>query len=439
MKEYYGIILPDQDPLEQGRYKVYVPEIHQATSLNVHNGIWCHNELNSFIGYRDVKNNPVISGSYIPLKPNMPVRIRVQNNSASIIGIGKTNINLPNPKKRDDYYLFGSTANGTTVEVDEELGYLGIRYRDGLSNIIMTEDSISLELNHQSGTSSKSFTSGIIIDQNRIQFRTKDATFELNSSGFGLTFNDKPSSYFSMTKNNIEMFANEGLIINAKKTASIKSNNTAIAGTNKLNLRGNITNLTGSQKLAANGNQVNIEGFTTVQLKSNIHIGLESKVKTTINTMMMDTNVFGVNNIYSSVFTETSNVKSISAATYSIAASTLLQDSQIVSNMGVAASVTGSLNASTITSMQSIQMGLAATGTMMLFDSPMTAASSLAISQAIPSTAEYADSPVGTGTLFGVQDSRKDSPCSVLNTSLNKFKDVLKNVSIVPDAIKGSR
>lgn len=183
---------------------------------------------------------------------------------------------------------------------------------------------------------------------------------------------------------------------------------------------------------------MNIEGFTTVQLKSNMHIGLDSKVKTTITTMMMDTNVLGINNIYSSVFTETCNVKSISAATYSVAASTLLQDSQIVSNMGVAASVTGSLNSSSITSMQSIQLGLISTGTMMLFDSPVSAASSLAITQAIPSTAEYADSPVGTGALFGVQDSRKDSPGSVLNTSLNKFKDVLKNVSIVPDAIKGS-
>jgi len=438
MQEYYGIILPDQDPLEQGRYKVYIPELHQSTSMNVHDGIWCRNEMNSFIGYRDVKNNPVISGSYIPLQPNMPVRVRVQHNSSSIIGIGKSNVNIPNPKKRDNYYLFGGTSDGTTIEVDEELGYLGIRFRDGLSNILMTEDSISLELNHQSGTSTKSFTSGIVIDENRIQLRTKDATFELNSSGFGFTFNDKPSSYFSMTRNNIEMYSNEGIIINAKKNASIKSNNTSITGTNKLNLGGNITNLTGFQKLAANGNQVNIEGFTTVQLKSNMHIGLESKVKTTINTVMMDTNVIGINNIYSSVFTETSNVKSISTATYSVAASTLLQDSQIVSNMGVAASVTGSLNSSTITSMQSIQMGLTTTGTMMLFDSPLTAASSLTIAQSIPSTAEYADGPVGTGTLFGVQDSRKDSPCSVLNTSLNKFKDVLKNASIVPDAIKGT-
>ena len=431
-QEVYGIVLPDIDPLKQGRYKVYFPEKMQRPDGQVQDGIWCQNGLSGFRGYRNSDNQPIVSGSYRPIQPGAPVIITMTgaNTNPTIARMAVTNINAPDPQNRDSVYVIEQTPDGSSIEIDSKKGYVHLGYRHGAGNILMTKDTISMELLAGS-TAGKSLVSGISIKPDSISMQLKDSTMELNSTGFGVTLKD--GSYIRMSKKGLEIYGEDFVNISSKKTASLLSKQVNINGTSQLHLLGSDTKVTGTQKMAMNGTQVSIESFLTTQLKG-MHIGMDAKMKMTLNSLMYDNKVLGIKNEYASISSETATTKASVFSMLSESTSTRLQDSQVISNMGVGASVSTSLTASSLGSVTGTQLGLASFGTLMLFDNPASAAVGATLALAIPGSAQAADEP--TGTTFGVKDAKDiTTPSSVLNTALLKRTEEQQKYAVVPEAM----
>lgn len=430
--EHYGIVLPDLDPLEQGRYKVYIPATMQRPSGEVVDGIWCQNGLTTFRAYRNSDNQPVVGGNSRPITPGAPVIVSMSDSgdNPTIVRFAPTNISTPDGKNRDSLYIIEQTPKGSSVIIDEDKGFLHINYGAGSSNVLLTPDTVSLEINTPDSTGS-SFVSGVRIQPDAIRLQMKDSLLELNSSGFGVTLKD--GSYMRMTKKGIEFYGEDYINMASKKSISAYSNGINITGTSNLDLRSSDTKLSGTQKLALTGNQISIESFLTTQLKG-MHIGLQAKLKMSMSSTMYDNKVLGVRNDFSAVHNENAQTKVGVYSMQSISSSTILQDGQVISNMGVGASVSASVATSTVASVEATQAGLAAYGTVLLSNNSFSAAASNVVAETLPGVAQVADEPIGTN--FGVQDKTdKKSATSVVNSVNNKRNEALAKYSIVPSAM----
>lgn len=72
---YHGVILPDADPKNQGRYKVHIPELHPLIKEN--SGIWCKNQQHK---WRIGPSEDHFYGSYYPLQPGTKVLVKFYQN-----------------------------------------------------------------------------------------------------------------------------------------------------------------------------------------------------------------------------------------------------------------------------------------------------------------------------------------------------------------------
>ena len=154
-KIYEGVILPTEDPLDKGRYLVYIPELQfideseNRPGAGHYNGVWCYNRLGAFSRYTDVelrdfqKNNSF--GSYIPLKPGTHVEVRFKENdynTGEIINI--VSYDKPPYGDRDNFYLMMTTDKSSWAFFDETNENFSMSFHRGRSNIWGQEDKIHL-------------------------------------------------------------------------------------------------------------------------------------------------------------------------------------------------------------------------------------------------------------------------------------------------------
>ena len=74
-REFIGIVLPDLDPKNQGRYKVHIPEL--MPHIDVTDGIWVRNNVHK---YRITDSNNGTYGQYLPLQPGTIVVVKFYAN-----------------------------------------------------------------------------------------------------------------------------------------------------------------------------------------------------------------------------------------------------------------------------------------------------------------------------------------------------------------------
>lgn len=162
---YHGVILPDKDPKNQGRYKVHIPELHPLLKENT--GIWCKNQNHN---WRMGPSEDYMYGSYFPMQPGTKVLIKFYQNdfhSGYIDRVVSDQIQKTNPKlgsgtnpeatsDRDDVYVFFKTpkyhnlftifekttdgSNGLTQQLIPNSIHLYYNYRR--STMILNEDGI---------------------------------------------------------------------------------------------------------------------------------------------------------------------------------------------------------------------------------------------------------------------------------------------------------
>lgn len=162
---YHGVILPDKDPKNQGRYKVHIPELHPLVKDK--EGIWCKNQNHS---WRMSPSEDYVYGSYFPLQPGTKVLVKFYQNdfhSGYIEKIVSDQVIKTNPKigcgnnpeatsDRDDMYVIFKTpkyhnlfavlekttdgSNGLVKQLIPNSLHLYYNYRR--STYIMNEDGI---------------------------------------------------------------------------------------------------------------------------------------------------------------------------------------------------------------------------------------------------------------------------------------------------------
>lgn len=162
---YHGVILPDPDPKNQGRYLVHLPELHPL--LGDGKGIWCKNQVHN---WRITPSEDYVYGSYYPLQPGTKVIVKFYQNdfhSGYIDKIISDQVMKTNPKlgcqvnpeatfDRDDTYIFFKTPkyhnlfcvlektsdgqNGLSKQLMPNSLHLYYNYRR--STMIMNEDGI---------------------------------------------------------------------------------------------------------------------------------------------------------------------------------------------------------------------------------------------------------------------------------------------------------
>lgn len=74
-REFFGVVLPDIDTKNQGRYKVYIPELQPHMKENT--GIWAKNHVHK---YRMTRSDKGSYGSYYPLQPGTKVVVKFFTN-----------------------------------------------------------------------------------------------------------------------------------------------------------------------------------------------------------------------------------------------------------------------------------------------------------------------------------------------------------------------
>lgn len=118
---YHGLILPDKDPKNQGRYKVHIPELHPL--IKTDKGIWCKNNSHD---WRFTSSDDYFYGQYWPIQPGTKVLIRFYENDFNSgyiehivsdmiekenprISVKKGVPGPPSTKDRDDTYVVYKT------------------------------------------------------------------------------------------------------------------------------------------------------------------------------------------------------------------------------------------------------------------------------------------------------------------------------------------
>ena len=163
---YEGIVLDREDPKNQGRYYVYIPEL-QFNDLtdsppvkNKFSGVWCYNCVgNNFVRYteselREFKNTNSY-GSYTPLKPGTHVLVGFpENKDKTFWNIGYIlniiTIERPPNDDRDNFYLLQTTDKESWMFIDESKEQFAMSFHKGRSNVWGKEDVV--HISKDSGT-----------------------------------------------------------------------------------------------------------------------------------------------------------------------------------------------------------------------------------------------------------------------------------------------
>lgn len=72
---YHGLVLPDKDPKNQGRYKIHIPELHPL--IKAAEGIWVKNQQHN---WRYGPSDDYMYGEYFPLQPGTKVLVKFYEN-----------------------------------------------------------------------------------------------------------------------------------------------------------------------------------------------------------------------------------------------------------------------------------------------------------------------------------------------------------------------
>ena len=163
---YEGIVLDRNDPKDQGRYYVYIPEL-QFNDLtetppvkNKYSGIWCYNCIGSnFIRYTEAElrefKNTNSYGSYMPLKPGTHVLVGFPEDKNKTVWNTGYILNLltfekPPNDDRDNFYLLMTTDKESWAFIDENREQFAVSFHHGRSNVWGKENVI--HLSKDSGT-----------------------------------------------------------------------------------------------------------------------------------------------------------------------------------------------------------------------------------------------------------------------------------------------
>ncbi len=433
-KIFIGYIQDIPDPTNTGRHAVYIPNILKS-QIPGEKYIFCKEIINTYVRTRDPLKNgtPYFSyGSYQPLIPGTKVLVTFVNNSMDsgyIIGIdGK--VKQPFAKE----WLIFKTKNDTEMYVDDDAGIIHINNK--FSNVYMTQDEIILQVNKQKpndGEDEKEAQTYIQLDKSSIMFKVGNSSYSFNENGIILHSGEKAATYLEISKDTININATKSVNISSDEgSVAINSQYTYLTGYNELHLFGNDARFTGAQKAQISGTTVVMWGWFDAHVKG-LHVGIDAWLSyDTFTTLKNEVNL-ALSQTTSIIDTKTTSLESsvtgVKAESYSIKA----QDGIVISNMGIGAAVSGSMNASMSAISLSTKLILMTINTGLLMSDPFTGAANQVLTMTIGGAANQA---LGSINTFGNGMSYLDKNNAVIGVmKLRETHEETSKKYILPDQL----
>jgi hypothetical protein len=333
-----GVVMPDKHPTDPSLYLVHIGDRTASSSGRLEDGVWCINAMSPYTRFRDINNNAVSFGSYIPLQPFTPVTITIPNGGMGtplITGLAKTNVNVPDPENRDSLYMLAQTPKGSWIAIDDKRNNIQIMHNKGSSSVVLAENNITLELS-KGDNSGKAHDTSLSLSKGSFIFKMRDAMMKMDEGGFVVGFDkidgNEHASYLKVTRDGIEIYGNKYFKLNTDEYATMNSREITIEGTKDASFLSNHVKVNGTQLTSIKGNQIELEGFWNVQLKG-MHIGFQATVQLTELTALRFTTITTESKKIG-IYAETAGDHSLVTGALNIGATNILMDGMIVENSG---------------------------------------------------------------------------------------------------------
>ncbi len=439
----HGIVLPDEHPTDPSLYKVNIGDMTASANSRIVDGLWCTNAMTPFVRFRDMNNNPISYGSYMPIVPYMPVTVMFPNGGAGqgmIIGPSKTNVGLPDPENREGLHMLAQTPKGSWIAIDDKTGNIQIMYEKGNSSIVLSEENVTIEIG-KGDASGKAHDTSLSLSRGSFIFKMRDAMMKFDEAGFSIGFDaiegQEKSSSFLVSRDSIKAQAGKNMQLNAQDSISAKAEKITFEGTKDASLVGNHVKVNGAQLTSIKGNQIELEAFWNVQLKA-MHIGLKSKIKHTEESAIKQTKNYIETKRTTGIVAHSSTLSAHQTAVFAICAGANLQDTMPINEgAGCAAAIPAYQGTKAIA--KAAHVMLKAVGQMfMLKTLPIAVVTNiLGTGWAMAAAGNRAENP--SKFLFHSKDAKnKKSINSGIATTYSRKNEAMENLAVVDPLIESS-
>lgn len=343
-EEYIGVIRKGVDKQDlSGMYLVYIRELMvQTTSLKP---IWVKNEIlgNRFSRFRDFETNKIISmGSYFPLREGMLVNVKFRGDTLESGYISNVVSYLPlidSPRARDTFHLLNKTPGDSWIYQDDSRNLTHIMHQNGKSNIILDDDSITLQ------TGGETHTNGFEVSKTGTRMEFKNSSIIMDDTGISFKIGD---TQFVLTESGISMNASKFIDIESQKKLRIKSYNMKLSSVNELSLYSDVVRITGATQTAVTGSTVNISSLKLTNITSNLQTKIESDIKLSIASSMLNMSVLTNAHFDIPVVLWNSNLFGIKTSSLNLSSSVINMDGVLLHNINIATGINKGVNATNI-------------------------------------------------------------------------------------------
>lgn len=425
-----GIVLPKKHPTDPSAYYVNFGQKTTDSSGRLDSGIWCSNGLNSFTRYRDANNNPVSYGSFTPIQPYTHVNVLMADGgrgNPTIIGFPPTNTSVPDIENTDRLHVIGLTPLGSTIEMDDKVGAIRLLYNKGESSLSLADNIISMELN-QGDTGGKKFSTGISMRKGALNFKIPDGMMQFDETGFSISFNDGGTS-FRITKKGVFFEGMELFKVASQEQVSLKGSKVTIEGTKDASLTASELKIGGKQLTNITGTQINIESRVATSIKSlAVNIFAWSKIQEF--AALKDETILGSSVRTAAIISDASALHTTTTGVDAKAAGLIAMDANIMSNMGLGASIATPTYTANKATMVAIHEALTLFGTNILFKAAPLVAMNKILADTIAGASEPAQEPSGNAS--GTRDKADtQSYGSVAASNFIRNREVMEKFSTV--------
>lgn len=384
--EYIGIIIEGLSTGSDGKYLVYIREL--MSSVDVYKPIWVKNEVigNRFSRWLDLTAKDIkSSGAYFPLHKDMLVNVRFRGNTLESGYISNIISYLPlidKASSRDSFYLINKTINNSWIYQDDNRNLTHIMHHDGKSNIVLDDDSITLQ------TGGKLKTNGFEVSNTGTRMEFGNAAIYLDAKGITFKIGD---TSFNMTESGIVLKSQGSITCESEKALKFKSKDLNLSSTNELTLYSSVLRLTGAQQTSINASTLALNSTLLTDIQSTVQVNVGGMIKTKISSPMIDINSLTNINLTSPVLTLSGQTTNISGSILNLSGGSIAMDGIISHGLGIATSINSSMTTMNTTLDLSTDLANMALVSSLGNTDPVSRVSSSVMIQSLPGAAR----PVG--------------------------------------------
>jgi len=386
------------DPLEKGRYPVWVPELmltHKEIDI-----IWVqhYSTGNQYNLYKNPNDENESSGSYYPLKEGMKVVISFLDDHMlsgyikyTISGTDRNRVPLEEGNK-ENFYLQTKTTNETWeyIHDGEDLQQLKhLLHGKGRTNFALEGDvnskvaRITLQVSHPlnggvQGVKPKSTIE--MTDKHIVLEMANKHRIIMNDGGIEITAFQGDHSIF-LNAGGIRMDTIKNVLIQAQKNVDISAQEELkMSGKIETHVKSDVLRLTGNKQMSASGNVINVQSATQTYVGSGLNTRIASDVKLTTTAPLIENKSLGMMTNDSMLIVNKGQLITNESSMISSNSPVIANDTLQLNSMGIASSISPSVyGGASATNIVADATAAIVTTTMGGFNDPGTSVASSAV------------------------------------------------------------